>query len=104
MMVWKPFQKKVKSKLKQLVWKLQSQMGYWYCVHCDKYHSKRVVEFNYCDFMCDSVCSQGIIPEINTTLDDKSPLKVEHFVPYIKGKKAEWIDVQKVVDNNALSY
>ena len=50
-----------KAKNKRALRRRQRQWrrGMWYCVHCNKMHGKRVIEYQIADGLVDSVCSLG---------------------------------------------
>lgn len=80
--------KKYNERRRMRRWQRQAERGMWYCVHCDKTHGKRVVEYNISEDRCvDSVCSIGMEKWIADSKNDPAGQVLEEcdFYKFVLG-------------------
>lgn len=58
--------------------------GYWYCGHCEKFHGKRVVEYQIGHELVESVCSVGRLALLADVADSFEP---SDFYPFLNKQR-----------------
>jgi hypothetical protein len=89
---------KVKKLFKKVADYIRSKLfHYWYCGECDKYHSGRVIMYDWSEFLCDCTCSMGkaALIEDSKNEPEEDRIKEHQFKAYIRGEEYTERDIKQ---------